>query len=498
MTVAEQKEFLTEIETLADYEHYNKLEYAFPKDGPFAISKYGKHMEFIRATKEHNQVAFMAANQVGKSLLVSKVVACHATGKYPDDWEGRKFDKPLYIWSCGKSPATVKDVNQDYLLGDFSDMGSGLLPKDDIVDWKKKQNSIGNLLEYVTVKHYTNGKYDGVSTIKFRTYEENPESYQGSRVDVIHIDEEPKNPNLYSEAFTRTITTNGLMLCSFTPLQGLSVVATSFLEDGAFPAKGSGPVRDPESGTCDKYVVNCTWDDVPHLADDAKKNMLAAYLPHEKEARSKGIPSIGSGRVYPILEGNLVVPNFDIPPTWPRAFGLDVGWNNTAIVWGAIDPNTGVMYIYAEYKEGQKSPAEHAHVIKSVGKWIRGVVDPASQQSNQKDGTQLLSLYNRELDVSLVPAVNKRDVGIAKVYHELSTGQLKFFESCQKLLGEYRLYGYNAQGKIKDNQNDHLLDALRYLVMSGKHLATINPAYEDEEEEEYSIYSRGGNEVTGY
>jgi hypothetical protein len=67
--------------------------------------------------------------------------------------------------------------------------------------------------------------------------------------------------------------------------------------------------------------------------------------------------------------------------------------------------------------------------------------------------------------------------GIYEVWQRLSTGRIKVFKSCLNLLSEYRIYRRDDKGRVV-KENDHALDALRYLVMSGKDIASYAPAAE--------------------
>lgn len=222
-----------------------------------------------------------------------------------------------------------------------------------------------------------------------------------------------------------------------------------------------------------KYLVQAGWGDVPHLDAKTQAELLAATPPHLRDARSKGAPSLGSGAIYPVAESEITVAPFAIPDYWPRCFGLDVGWNRTAALWLARDPNVDVVYAYAEHYRGQAEPVIHAEAIKARGAWIPGVIDPASRGRAQKDGEQLLEQY-RQQALNVTPADNAVEAGIYDVWSRLSTGRLKFFTSCANLLAEYRLYRRDERGRIvKDH--DHLMDALRYAVRSGLTRATVRP-----------------------
>jgi hypothetical protein len=64
---------------------------------------------------------------------------------------------------------------------------------------------------------------------------------------------------------------------TLTPLHGLSEVVRSFMPDGNLDNSA-------------KFVVSCTWDEAPHLPHEIKDQLRGALPPHERDARSKGIP----------------------------------------------------------------------------------------------------------------------------------------------------------------------------------------------------------------
>ena len=63
----------------------------------------------------------------------------------------------------------------------------------------------------------------------------------------------------------------------------------------------------------------------------------------EVKARSTGEPTLGSGGIYPIEESLIIVPTRAVPNTWRRGYGMDIGWNRTAVIWGAEDPGSGAI-----------------------------------------------------------------------------------------------------------------------------------------------------------
>ena len=78
---------------------------------------------------------------------------------------------------------------------------------------------------------------------------------------------------------------------------------------------------------------------------------------------------------------------------------------------------------------------------------------------------QILEEYlNAGLELTM--AVNAVEAGILKVYRMMTQGKLKIFKSCTNTLEEFRLYRRDEDGKVI-KEDDHLMDAMRYLILSG-------------------------------
>jgi hypothetical protein len=235
------------------------------------------------------------------------------------------------------------------------------------------------------------------------------------------------------------------------------------------------------------------WDDAPHLSEQDKADLLKSIPPYQRDARRLGIPQLGSGAIYPIPESEVLVQPFEIPDYWPRAFGLDVGWNRTAAVWGAIDRQSGIVYLYSEHYMGHAEPSVHAEQIRRRGDWIPGVIDPASRGRSQVDGKQVVSQY-QDLGLDLAMADNAVEAGIYAVWQRLAGGGLKVFSTLASWLSEYRIYRRDEDGKVV-KEGDHLMDAMRYLIMSGLDRAQPVP-FEDWYEDDSP--KAGRSMVTGY
>jgi len=422
-------------------------------------------MAFFRAGTGFRERCIMAANRVGKSEGVGGYeTTLHLTGLYPPWWEGRVFDRAISAWAAGDTGQTVRDILQFKLLGPPGKEGTGLIPGDLIVDLKKKAGNVPDAVEAVYVKHSSGG----VSRLTFKSYDQKRKSFAGTEQDVIWLDEECPM-DIYGECLIRTMTTDGCILLTFTPLMGLTPVVLQFMPGGEMPQEDS-----------ERFVIRATWDDAPHLTKKDKEELLGSIPPHLRKARSQGIPHLGAGAIYPIPEEELTCDPFELPEWWPRVYGMDVGWNRTAAVWGAWDRESDTVYLYSEYYQGQAEPPIHAHGIQSRGTWVPGVIDPSARGRGQRDGVRLFEDY-LDLGLNLELADNALEGGIYKVWTRLSTGKLKVFRTLTNWLTEYRLYRRDEAGKVV-KEGDHLMDATRYLILTGLDLAELPPPEEDPDE----------------
>jgi hypothetical protein len=223
-----------------------------------------------------------------------------------------------------------------------------------------------------------------------------------------------------------------------------------------------------------KKVVMATWDDAPHLSADAKESLLASIPEYQRDARTKGIPALGSGAIYPVSESDIKVEVFQIPAFWPRGFGMDVGWNFTAAVFGAHDRETDTVYLYDEVYRQKSEPASNAEAIRRRGEWMNGVVDPAARGRGQKDGEQLLQSY-RDLGLNIQTAQNGVEAGIFEVYKRMTSGRLRVFPTLTNWWTEFRLYRRDEKGNIVKKM-DHCLHPETQVLTDRGHMRIIDMA----------------------
>jgi len=164
--------------------------------------------------------------------------------------------------------------------------------------------------------------------------------------------------------------------------------------------------------------------------------------------------------IFPIPDARIIVPEFKIPDHWPRAYGLDIRWNGVALIWGARDPQSDVLYLISEHAEADA--AIHAAAIRSRGDWMLGLFDPTAHGRDQADGRRLMQVY-RKLGLRLQITPNPIESGILDVWQRMQSGRLKVFPSLSKYLEQRRLYRRDERDQIVQDQ-DNLQDATRCLV----------------------------------
>ena len=484
-------------ETYDKFHNYYFQDYKLNENGlDISRKNYKAHCTFMDNTAKYKELAFIAPNRSGKSETGSFIVATLAMKDYPKWWKGKRFPdhQPLKIMVLGKSNLAVRDVAQKKLVGSLFDMGSGMIPKEAIVRYRKKLGTPDALQDL-----YVRDKFGCINHIQFLSYEVDDDVVMGQELNVAWFDEECLRPKLYNEVLMRTMTTEGIVFTTFTPLDGLTPGIMKFMPDTTFPPDGI--VRDDEGKETGCYIQHCGWDSAPHLTEEQKEDMKRRYFGDELIARTEGIPTIGEGQIYPFSRDSITCDPFPIPIYWPRVYGFDVGFNKTAAIWIAQDPDTKNLYIYDEYLGRRDTPIVHSAAVRARGKWMWGAVDPAAEKLiNPADGRAIFQEY-LEQDLNLAIADNALEAGIYDVGMRFQTGQLKIFSTCQQTLKQYSLYR-RYEGKIdkKRNPEDDLMDALRYGIRTGLNYLQCPPDPDEKSEEWYyeQNVNSGRSEVTGY
>lgn len=191
-----------------------------------SYAPYFKQRAFHKAGAHRRERLLMAGNQLGKTYCGAAEAAFHLTGRYPDWWEGRRWDRPVRAWAGSKTAEVTRDGVQRLLVGeprDRSTWGQAMIPGDALTERRMRQ-SLPDALASVAVRHVGGG----LSILAFKSYDQGREKWQGETLDFVWFDEEPPI-DLYMEGLTRTNATGGMTFLTFTPLLGMSDVVNLFL-----------------------------------------------------------------------------------------------------------------------------------------------------------------------------------------------------------------------------------------------------------------------------
>lgn len=434
---------------------------------------YPKQVEFHNKGAQFRERLFRAGNQLGKTMSSAAEIAFHATGRYPKWWKGKVFNRATTGAVASETGMLTRDGMQAHLFGwpKFA-LGHGMVPKDAIIETASGRG-VSDLYDYVRVRFGGGGDVQAnESLIYLRSYDQGRQRIQAMTLDWFALDEEPPL-DFYIEALTRTNATLGPVWLTFTPLLGMSDVVARFLTEKA-------------PNTSDTVM---TIEDVEHYTKEQREAIIAQYPAHEREARSKGIPILGSGRVFPVAEADIRSEAFAIPPHWPRICGMDFGWDHpSAAVWLAWDRDTDTFYVYDCHRQRETPPAIHATAIKGRGEWIP-VSWPADGNNDVAAGPNIAGQY-RALGINMLPehatlpempgghGDNTRsnrtsvEAGVSWMLGKMLSGQFKVFPHLNDWWEEFRLY-HRKDGKIVKERDD-LMAATRYAFVMQRH-AVVKP-----------------------
>ncbi|HTH11896.1 MAG TPA: terminase family protein [Acidovorax sp.] len=432
---------------------------------------YAKQSEFHGKGLTFRERLLMAGNQLGKTWSAGFETAMHLTGRYPDWWQGRAFDKAVAGWAAGVTSEVTRDSVQRVLCGRINAIGTGAIPRDAIKD-KSLKRGVADALDTMVIRWGGGGDVQASeSLLGFKSYDQGREKFQAETLDFVWLDEEP-DEDIYTESLTRTNATNGIVYMTFTPLKGMSNVVKRFLIDKM-------------PGTC---VTTMTIDDAEHYTPEQRAAIIASYPAHEREARTKGIPTLGSGRIFPIAEELIKVDPFEIPRHWAQICGIDFGWDHpSAAVRLAWDRDADVIYVIAAHRQKEQTPLLFASTVKPWGDWLPWAWPHDGLQHDKGSGQALRDQYAAQglamlQDKATHPPAegeeegtggNGVEAGVLDLLDRMQSGRFKVFSHLGDWFEEFRMY-HRKDGKIV-KLDDDLMSATRYANMM-KRFAITKPA----------------------
>ena len=418
---------------------------------------------------------YISAGIVHHNTIASTYeTAYHLTGRYPKNWKGKKWDKPIIAMCSGESWEQVAKTLQSKLLGcdDIKQsykLGTGSIPLE-CIDQKSYRTDGANVLS-IEIWHESGGK----SKLYFSNYTQQVRHLQGFELDLVVLDEQPPD-EIFSELVVRTAQRNGQVMCSFTPLKGMSGLVRKFWDK------------------IDGYThVRVTWDDIPYenewgekfFSQEERDQLSRDFMPWERECRMKGIPLVGKGVVFPILNWpTYKSTEIDLKndPKMERLISFDLGIRNdpTVISFFFRNPIEEIIYLHRQIKIPQgETPDEYVHYLldrESKGAPIALPHDAAQAGRYTLTEQSVREVFEDNYGLNCIPGAilnpmndqgkvtNHKSYGINIMRMGMERSTLMINESCVDFLDEARNYAIDDAGKFSD-PDDHI-DSARIGILA--------------------------------
>ena len=450
----------------ADDMRYNQLRYFRP---------FAHQLKFFQ-TGSSERRGILAANRIGKTVSTCYETAYHLTGLYPTWWpeSAKRSNRPVTVMVAGEGWQQVAMVLQNELLGTNDvkirdALGTGAIPRANIV-FETMRSDGANCIG-VEIRHVSGSN----SYLIFANYTQEVRQMQGFKLNMAVFDEQPPD-DFFSEIVTRTATTQGQVLCSFTPLKGLNGLVSKFWHQ--------------EEGY---EHIRVSWDDVPEydpwgepfLLFETRRQLERDYLPHEREARIAGVPVMGQGAVFQIRNwptyktGDF---DFRMMNHIERIIALDLGLvrDKTVISLLYWNPREQEAWLHSQIcVKGTEEAAPVNWIQHLMRPEVFGcpIVLPSDANTAGRYTMSALSLrqmfeeYN--LNVVQHPAMNPPDsegkvtnhksfgINTMRQMMELSTFHIN--ENCVEFLREAKNYFVDEKGRFSDP--DDCIDSARYALL---------------------------------
>lgn len=407
--------------------------------------------------------AFLGGNRSGKTTagILDDLIQCVDRACLPEHLQAYKhYEPPFYC---------------RIVAPDFTSTMEGVIFQK-LREWAPKDQLAGGRFDKAYDKSLRKLTFKNGSTIDFLTFEQDLDKFGGAAKHRIHYDEEPP-ANIRREGLMRLIDYGGDEIFTMTPLHGMSWMYDEIWEPWTKQTLQDG------------MVVLVDMDDNPHLDQTTKNRVLKGLSREERDARKSGRFVHFAGMIYDEFSRNFhVIPQIDQIPQGSRVYvGIDPGMRHMAGILYAYLTQEDTLVIFDELPLQGAIAKEVCDAIKQRNhRWgtpldngtIRPltpawyVIDPAARNVNHQTGRSDQMEYTNNGIVTIL-GQNSVTAGIDRVKERLQSRRLLVTANCAELIAEFRKYRWSTPTRTEDDpkerpvkKDDHLLDALRYIVMS--------------------------------
>jgi len=480
-------DILEGLQALADRRKFRAIDFYKP---------FAKQAEFHALGATKRERLLRAGNQIGKTYAGAAETAYHLTGEYPSWWLGKRIAKAPRGWVAGEGAVLVRDGPQTLLCGEpgvDASFGTGMIPKESFADKPSLSRGVTDAYDTIQVRHLTGSPSrpgrlgvvsDGVATLSFKSYDQGRKKFQTKTLDFGWCDEEPPE-DIYSEMMARITATNGFTFITFTPLLGMSKVVSKFLLEDS-------PDRSD--------TVMTLWD-VPGMTQEKVDTIMRGYPPYQRQARTMGVPMMGSGQVFPVDPDSITEdPLTFIPPEWLKLWGIDFGINHPfGAVLLAWDREADVIHVVHAIRINDGLPLQHSSAMKAIAANVK-VSWPQDGTQRRDDGKPMSNLY-KEQGLHMLPGHAtwpdgsiSTEAGVTEMYDRMTTGRFKVARTLMNSEWgqEFRDYHRDEEGKLVKIKDD-LMSATRVAIMAKRYGQTgaVIGGYRRGRKEQTETFAKG-------
>lgn len=441
------------------------------------LQGYEPHAKQVEFHQSHEQLkAFLGGNRSGKTTagILDDLIQAVDADCLPEALRSyKKWQPPFYC---------------RIIVPDFTSTLEGVIFQK-LREWAPKEQLLGGAFDKAYDKtrrklHLKNGSW-----FDFLTFEQDLDKFGGAALHRVHYDEEPPSA-IRRESTMRLIDYGGDELFTMTPLHGMSWMFDEIWEPWT---KGK---------LSEATVVLVDMDDNPHLDEKTKLRALAGLTREEREARKSGRFVHFAGMIYDEFSRNFhVIPEQPIPEKTRIYVGIDPGMRHmAAVLWCYLTPED-TLVVFDELALQGHTVAQVAEAIKLINlkhgrdgvpitpDWY--VIDPSARNIVHQTGRSDQMEFTDHGIVTIL-GQNSVTAGINRVKERLQANRLLVMANCQVLIDQFRKYRWATPTRTEDDSkekpvktDDHLLDALRYVVQSRPY-----SPQEEEEAESLSPFER--------
>lgn len=427
----------------------NKIERIHESNPLLFFDPYPKQAQFLSNQERFKWI--LGGNRSGKTLItcIDDIIQACDEKVIPEHLKQYKKWTPPFRWRI-----VAMDFDQIELVI-FDTLKQWIPPSQLIGDsWEKAYNRERRVLRF------KNG-----SVCQFKTYEQPAKNHGGAALHRVHLDEEPPE-DIWRENNIRVTDFDGDILCSMTPVEGLT-----WMYDAFYLPYQKGLLKNT-------LMMQVDMDDNPYLSAAAKEAALADYSKEEREARKQGKFIHFHGRVYDEFSDDHIIPESRVPTGVNVYLGIDPGIRHMCAVTYMFHMLDDTLVVFDETCVKNHNVQE---VVMEIAKKLAvhgvsynwAVIDPSARNRENITGRSV-QLEFQEQGIRCFPGQNDPRAGINRVKVRLEHKKLLIMANCETTIDEFRKYRWSKPPRKTDNdpkeapikKDDHVLDAIRYVCMA--------------------------------